>query len=161
MSRADLMVKLTSSALGLGYLPVAPGTWGSAGAAGAYWLLRQTGPAGPVITGVLLLAVCVVGVWTCPAAIELFGASDPGRFVLDELAGCWLTCLLFWGRGPLVTAAAAFVAFRVFDILKPFPLRALERLPGAWGVMADDLGAALYAAGTLWILGLFVERLSL
>jgi phosphatidylglycerophosphatase A len=162
MNRCELALKLTSSALGLGYLPVAPGTWGSAGAAGLYWLLRvEFGPAGVAVTGGLLVGALLLGLWLCPGAVRVFGDSDPGRFVLDELAGCWLTCLLFWGHGALLTAGAAFAAFRVFDVLKPFPIRALERLPGGWGVMADDLGAALYAGGALWIIRFAIGRLVL
>ncbi len=159
MNRSELVLKLTSSALGLGYLPVAPGTWGSAAAAGVYWLLRaEFGPAGVAVTGGLLVGTLLLGLRVCPGAVRVFGDSDPGRFVLDELAGCWLTCLLFWGPGAFLTAGAAFATFRVFDVLKPFPIGALERLPRGWGIMADDLGAALYSAGALWIIRFAIGR---
>lgn len=154
-------VKMASSALGLGFLPVASGTWASAAAAVVYVVLHRllvpSGADGPtvpcvvVLAGLFLIAVAL-GFMVCPAAQRLYGQRDPRPFVLDELAGQWLTCLLFWWRGPTQTVIAAFVAFRFFDILKPFPIRRIEGLRGAWGVMADDLLAALYAAGTLWAL---------
>jgi phosphatidylglycerophosphatase A len=147
----DLMVKAVASGLGLGYLPLAPGTAASAAGAVVYVLLRRLpGASGALILVWLLVAASVAGVLICPRAQALYGQPDPRRFVLDEIAGVWLTCLLFWWRGPLATAAAAFVAFRVFDGLKPFGLRRLEKLPGGWGVMADDFGAAAYSALVLW-----------
>ncbi len=150
--RSDRAVKLAATALGLGYLPVAPGTWASAGAAAIYLGLRAIGsPACYVVLGALTLLVIALGLGVCPRAAELFESKDPHEFVLDEVAGQWLTCLLFAWRGPLATAVAAFVAFRFFDILKPPPIRRLERIPGAWGVMVDDLAAAVYAAASLYL----------
>lgn len=152
MARRGLAVKVVSSGLGLGYLPVAPGTWASAGAALVYWLLHRLSVPHPaaVLAGIFLFVVAV-GMVVCPRAQDAYGEKDPRQFVLDEFAGLWLTCLLFWWRAPLETAAVAFFAFRAFDIVKPFPIRRLEKLPGAWGVMLDDLGAALYAAAALWV----------
>jgi phosphatidylglycerophosphatase A len=144
-------IKIVASALGLGHLPVAPGTWGSAGAAAVYVALRSLpGAAWRVALCVLFLAVLALGLWAAPRAEKAYGKSDPGPFVLDEVAGVWLTCLAFRWRGPLVTAIAAFAAFRVFDIAKPFPVRRLEDLPGGWGVMMDDLAAAAYSVALLW-----------
>ena len=153
MAERDRAVKLAASALGLGHLPVAPGTWASAGAAAVYLLLRGLGdPVSYSLLAVLTAAVIGLGIGVCPRAVEVYGSADPRRFVLDEVAGYWLTCLLFHWRGPVATALAAFVAFRFFDVLKPFPIRRLERIPGAWGVMLDDLAAALYAAAALYVI---------
>jgi phosphatidylglycerophosphatase A len=69
--------------------------------------------------------------------------EDPGLVVVDEVAGMWVT-LLFVPFTPL-TAALGFLAFRLMDIVKPFPARRLEDLPGGWGIMADDLMAGVYA----------------
>ncbi len=147
----DTLVKVASSALGLGHLPIAPGSWASGGAAALYVALRWLGPPGwRVLLALLFAAVTAAGVALAPRAERLYGCQDPRPFVLDEVAGIWLTCLLFWWRGPVSTAAAAFLAFRLFDVLKPPPLRRLEKLPGGWGVMADDLGAALCSALVLW-----------
>jgi len=155
MGHRDAFTAAFSSAFGLGYLPVAPGTWGSAGAAAACWALRQApAPWSFAIVSVLFVLVLVGGIALAPAAEALYGGKDPGRFVLDEVAGQWLTCLALWAHGPLVGVGAAFVAFRVFDVAKPPPIRRIERLPGGWGVMLDDLAAAVYAALAVWLVGL-------
>ncbi len=150
--RADkALVKAAGSALGLGHLPIAPGSWAAGGAAALYVALRWLGlPAWRTWLALLFAAVTLAGIALAPIAEKVYRQEDPRPFVLDEVAGMWLACLLFWWRGPVWTAAAAFLAFRVFDVLKPPPLRRLEKLPGGWGVMADDLGAALYSALLLW-----------
>jgi len=154
MATDDRWVKLIGSAFGLGYLPVAPGTWASAAAAAVYWLLRLwAGGAAAGIAGLLCLLTVAVGVGMGTRAEEMYGREDPGHFVLDELAGQWLTYALFWWGAPPLTVVTGFVAFRLFDVLKPFPVSRLEKLPGGWGVMADDLGAALYAAALSWLVG--------
>jgi len=151
MKPKDFATGLVASGLGPGYLPYFPGTSASAAAAAVYWLLRPLpGATGPLILVWLFVAVVATAVLIFPRAEALYGHHDPRPFVLDEIAGTWLTCLLFWWRGPAATAVAAFLAFRVFDGLKPFGLRRLERLPGGWGVMADDLGAAACSAAVLW-----------
>ena len=149
--------KMSVTVLGLGYLPVAPGTWGSAGAALVYLALRQA-PLWVATGGLVLLTLLslVVGVKICPWAENHYGAKDPSAFVLDEAAGYWLGCLLFWWHSPLASAIAVFVAFRIFDVLKPFPVSRLEELPAGWGVMLDDLCAAVYSALLLWPVCFFV-----
>lgn len=125
----------------VGYVPVAPGTAGSiAGLAlyGAAGLLGGT----QVEVGVLAV-VLAVGVWSSAASERHLGVTDPGVIVIDEVAGMLITLLALqptWG-GVL----AGFLAFRFFDVVKPFPARWAERLPGGWGVMADDVIAGLYA----------------
>lgn len=125
----------------VGYVPVAPGTAGSiAGLAlyGAAGLLGGT----QVEIGVLAL-VLAVGVWSSAASERHLGETDPGVVVIDEVAGMLITLLGLqptWGG-----ALAGFLAFRFFDVVKPFPARWAERLPGGWGVMADDVIAGLYA----------------
>jgi len=152
LGERDQGVRLAASALGLGYLPVAPGTWASAVAAAVYWSLRAL-PASHciLITQALFCVALLAGFAVCPRAQRVFGQADPGPFVLDELAGQWLTCLVFWSPDALAHAVGALLAFRLFDITKPFPLRRIEKLPGAWGVILDDLVAALYAAILLWV----------
>ena len=125
----------------VGYVPVAPGTAGSiAGLAlyGAAGLLGGT----QVEIGVLA-EVLAVGVWSSAASERHLGESDPGVIVINEVAGMLITLLALqptWGG-----ALAGFLAFRFFDVVKPFPARWAERLPGGWGVMADDVIAGLYA----------------
>ena len=106
----------------------------------------------------LLAAVAVillpVGIWAGNRALEDFGAKDPKQFVLDEAGGQMIACL---GALPMLQAswnlwiniAAAFVLFRLLDIIKPPPIRQAERLPGGWGIMADDLIAAIIAGGVV------------
>lgn len=92
----------------------------------------------------------VVGTWAAHEAERALGTKDPGAIVIDEVAGMTLSVLLV---PPTIAAlAVAFLAFRVFDILKPFPADAAQRLPGGLGVMADDLIAGVYAL--LVVLGL-------
>jgi phosphatidylglycerophosphatase A len=82
------------------------------------------------------------------------GNNDPGFVVIDEVTGQWITllfCPADW-RG----AAIAFVLFRLFDITKPFPIRRIERLPGGWGIVFDDVGAGLYAWGVASLLRIWI-----
>jgi phosphatidylglycerophosphatase A len=128
---------------GAGLLPKMPGTYGSAAAA---ILLYFTGTSPIVlIAGILIFStLCVaLGGW----AQDFLGKKDPGPVVLDEAAGICLTALfqppsLHGGVWPLI---AVFASFRLFDITKPPPARQLERLPAGWGILMDDLAAAVYA----------------
>ena len=162
MEARDSVRKLTVSVLGLGYLPLAPGTWASAGAAAVYVLVYWTlpGPVGTILLGGAAVLCFVAGVALGPWAQEHYERQDPRPFVLDDVVGQWLTCLLFRSGTAFGTAIAAFIVFRVFDILKPYPIRKLERLPGGWGIMLDDVGAAVYALLVLLTYGYIVARLA-
>jgi phosphatidylglycerophosphatase A len=135
--------RLVASGFGAGLLPRAPGTWGSLGAlvvgagllAASPWLL-----AGGVV------AATLAGLWAIPRA---GGSADPGWVVIDEVAGMWLTMLPLAGPSPL-GLALAFGVFRLLDITKPGPIGAIDRWPGAVGVMGDDLAAGLAGAALLW-----------
>ena len=124
-----------------GYAPVAPGTAGSLVGLGVYALVRWYG--GPGLEAIVLSAVVAVGVWSATVGERYFGKTDPGHVVIDEVAGMLLT--LLWLPVTWVGTLVGFLAFRVFDIIKPFPAGAAERLPRGWGVMADDLVAGVYA----------------
>jgi phosphatidylglycerophosphatase A len=195
-----------ATALGVGYIPKAPGTFGSlVGVATAFlsavFFLRPASLGGllslhpdydavltdkhflvpgsdihnailalPVFCALALLVLLVaIGVWSASRAAAYAGIEDPQFVVIDEVAGQHLTLLL-----PLIPIALphltthmdfsdfaiffalslvnwkylllGFILFRVFDIWKPFPLRRLEKLPGGWGIMADDWMAGVYAA---------------
>lgn len=136
--------RLFGSGLGLGLVPWAPGTFGTLGGVAVAWAL----PSDPA----LVAAAAVVFVLGLILAARLKG-EDPGWFVLDEIAA-YLLVPIGLGRGWLVWGGA-FVFFRLFDISKPWPIRHLERVPGGWGVMLDDLLAAFYAHAalrlTLWL----------
>jgi phosphatidylglycerophosphatase A len=148
--------RLLGTAFGLGLLPVAPGTWGTLlGVALAFLvgLLETTATQQLVLLG-LACAVTVVGVPLARAAEKEAARQDPGWFVLDEVAGYLVAVLghpLTW---PYLLGA--FVAFRVFDIWKPPPIRRLEKEGGGIGVMADDLMAGIYANVAVWMVSWFV-----
>ena len=93
---------------------------------------------------VLSAAGLALGVWAT-GRMSTPENPDPGSATWDEFVGMWLTCL-FIPLGNLVWLAGAFFVFRVFDVLKPWPCRRLERLPAGWGIMLDDVGAGLWGA---------------
>jgi phosphatidylglycerophosphatase A len=131
---------LVATAFGVGLAPLVPGTFGSLpGVVLAWGLGAAVGPWG-IAAG--LAAVTAAGTWAAEGAIRHFGDKDPRPVVVDEVAGQMLTLLFV----PLTwqVLLAGFLLFRVFDILKPFPAGALERLPGGAGIMADDLAAGIY-----------------
>ena len=135
-----------------GLVPIAPGTAGSVvglALALSARLLNQLW-----VEPVLILVVVAGGVWSASKAEDYYGRKDPGEVVIDEVAGMMLT--VFWLPSGWVPFVIGFLAFRFFDIVKPFPARMSERLPGGFGVMADDLVAGLYGYATvrtaLWLL---------
>ena len=141
MSRRSGVAVAIAEAGGVGRLPVAPGTWGSAAALLLAWPLAALSPAADAA---LLLALGAVAVAAADAAARRFRHRDPSRVVIDEVFGMALV-LAGWPGTGWRQLVPAFLAFRLFDVLKPPPLRVLERLPGGWGIVADDAGAALYA----------------
>jgi phosphatidylglycerophosphatase A len=171
-----------ATSLGAGYLPVAPGTWGSAVAialvSGTAALSRsEAGPFIVISEFTLLLALAAVGLWASESVVAAAPSDpDPGYVVIDELSGQTITlvaglALSAWTAPPSheaiiakITAVfaagllnwkylfAGFILFRVFDIWKPFPARRAEFLPGGLGIMADDWVAGAYAALGLWLL---------
>lgn len=140
---------IIASVLGIGYFPIASGTVMSIVATFAAWFLAQHG-GGLTLVAASLLAF-VIGVWACGDHAHATGRDDPSECVIDELAGQWLACagICFTPIYPSVASfALAFLLFRLFDILKPWPISAAEKLPGGMGVMADDMLAGL-AAGII------------
>jgi phosphatidylglycerophosphatase A len=134
---------MIATVFGAGYSPVAPGTVGSAVAALLLWLI----PFSRVGVVVFLVAVIIVGTWAAHIAERRLGGKDPGAIVIDEVAGMTLSVVLF----PLTSAVllGGFVLFRIFDVVKPPPAHASQRLTGGVGVMIDDLIAGLYALAVL------------
>jgi phosphatidylglycerophosphatase A len=132
---------------GAGLLKPAPGTWGSLAAIVVLYVLHGVSAVGAwpweLIVGMLACGAgnVLLGKW-----IErYFGRKDPGSCVIDEGAGICLTLLALPMVHPWMTFAAAFAAFRFFDILKLPPAKQLEHLPLGWGILMDDLAAAVYA----------------
>ncbi len=139
---------------GTGWLPWAPGTWGSLAALPFAWLLLYYG--GPGLLAISAFIVFVLGCRLSEIALEETQTKDPGWIVVDEVVGVWLTLLAV--PFGLIGFAQAFILFRLFDIWKPWPIDWADRkLEGGFGVMADDVLAAIYAAAVLLIGRYFFE----
>jgi phosphatidylglycerophosphatase A len=155
-----------ATSLGLGYMPFAPGTWGSFVGVLIYWLVFSRFPitvaghhlvwANSAITGVVLgaaiaLLLALSGVWAADRAATFLRKKDPGCVVIDEVSGQFLTFLFALAPANWKYLLLGLILFRVFDIWKPAPARQAESLPGGLGIMADDWIAGIYAAIVLWI----------
>jgi len=138
---ADRIAMLVATGLGAGYGPLVPGTWGSLPGVALAWIVEPRLGGWGLAT--LACVVALVGTWAADREARRLGQKDPGRIVVDEVAGQLVT-LCFLPATPQVLLAGFFL-FRVFDIVKPWPARRLEALPGGSGIMADDLMAGLYA----------------
>jgi len=146
MKRVALFIATSG---GAGYSPIAPGTAGSAVGAVLFWITRAW-PLGWQIA--LIVVVSAVGTWAAHVAARHFGREDPGEVVIDEVAGQLVT-LVATGAGLAGTCLGFFV-FRAFDVVKPWPVNRLERLPGGFGIMADDLLAGVFGNVVLRLVGL-------
>ncbi len=124
----------------IGFAPIAPGTWGSAAGLLLLVALRWTGSASLELAAVVVLLA--VGIWSADVTGRAMGDEDPGPVVIDEVVGMLIT--LLWIPVGLTGALLGFLLFRIFDIVKPFPARQCEQLPGGWGVMLDDVMAGVY-----------------
>jgi phosphatidylglycerophosphatase A len=130
---------MCATVFGVGYAPMAPGTFGSAAGLLLWWLL----PSSSWIQLAAIAAVFAIGAWSAGVCEEHCGRVDPGHVVVDEVLGMLIT--LFMNPVGPVGVGLAFVAFRAADVVKPFPVNRLERLPGGAGIMADDAMAGVYA----------------
>ena len=126
---------------GLGRAPFAPGTVASFVALPFAWLLAHFG--GNLLLLGATLAAALVGAWACDVYARRTNVVDPSECVADELAGQWLTCL--FAPLSLTGMLLAFLLFRLFDVLKPWPIPLAEQLEGGLGIMADDIVAAVMA----------------
>jgi len=132
----------------VGFAPAAPGTVGAAAAIPLFMALRWADS--PWLEVAVCAALVVAGAWSARLTEQALGVEDPGPVVIDEVVGMLVSLLFLPGTWPVILAA--FVAFRVFDIVKPWPAGRLEHVPGGWGVMADDVMAGVYANLTIQIL---------
>jgi phosphatidylglycerophosphatase A len=151
-----------ATSLGLGYLPKAPGTWGSLAGILIYGvtLFYFPMPAASstlAVTATVGLMLAAGGVWAADRAANFTGRKDPQFVVIDEVSGQHLTYALALAPLNWKYLLLGFILFRAFDIWKPFPARQAESLPGGLGIMADDWAAGLYAALGLW----FARRLGM
>lgn len=135
-----ILIKLISSVFFVGYSPYAPGTIGTLAGLGLYWVLsRHSFGLYFLIIGLLFIAGILIG----KKAEEVYKKKDCRKFVLDEVFGILIALAIVpFGLFYIITG---FILFRIFDILKPFPAKSLEKLPYGWGVMLDDAAAGIYA----------------
>ncbi len=150
----DRLFSIIGTSFGLAYLPVAPGTWGTLPGVAIFILMALVVPQA-YHTGFIagsIVVFCVLTVLLGSWAERYWKTKDPRVFVLDEVTGFLLTVLLFRTPDPFLTAGWAFVITRIMDILKLPPAYQLERLPGGWGILVDDLVSSLYAAALLHVL---------
>ena len=163
------MKKYIVTFFGIGLVPGMPGTYASFVAAVLFAVLWSVlgSVACLVVAGLILLAVGA-GFLFCPWAEDHFRRKDPGQFVLDEVAGQLLTLLIVFllamalqplARRPFAQVAAGFLLFRLFDVLKPWPIWKIERQPAGWGVVTDDLVAGVYAAGAAVVMTYVVRMM--
>ena len=142
-----------SNLFGIGLVPRAPGTAGSLAAVAAAFVVNSVG--GFALFVVAAVAACAIGLWSAHSAKLATGKEDPPEFVMDEFAGQWIALLpvsfIHWNTAVgfhlvIAAAAASFVLFRYFDIVKPGPVGWADRLEGGIGIMLDDLIAGALAA---------------
>lgn len=151
-----LLPRLIATSLGVGFLPVAPGTWGALLAI-VLWLPLYLWASMWVTFGVTLAATVLLtwaGTWASTESEKYWG-PDPVAACADETVGQWIT-LLPLSAGvhviPWWEIIVALILFRFFDIFKPLGIRSMEKFPGGYGMMADDILAAIYSAVLLMVL---------
>ena len=132
----------------VGFIPFAPGTFGAAVAIPLWYVLRQTGV--PLLEPLAIVVLFVAGAWGARVAERMLAVEDPGLVVIDEVVGMLISVI--WLPMTWQVALVGFVAFRLFDIIKPFPVNRLELVPNGWGVMADDVMAGVYAYASVRVL---------
>ena len=125
----------------LGYVPVAPGTFGSAAGLVVFYAVRSTGSCGVELAAIIVLFA--LGIWSGTVAERYLGDVDPAPVVLDEVVGILIT--LAFLPVSATGAIVGFLVFRLLDVVKPWPSSRFERLSGGLGVMADDGVAAVYS----------------
>lgn len=161
---------LAVTTFGVGYIPLAPGTWGSAVGVLIYLLFRrleqsissnftaqgwqesQITALVHAVNAVLFLLFCLLGIWAASRSTELFRHKDPSQAVVDEVIGQLLVFLFVPFDISWKLILAGFLLFRLFDIWKPYPIDSLQNLPVGIGVCADDILAGVYGGAILSII---------
>ncbi|NHZ85494.1 MAG: phosphatidylglycerophosphatase A [Planctomycetia bacterium] len=141
-----------STVLMIGYLPVAPGTWGSLAALLIWYVII-----GHISSITLILLISIIfafGVYTSSITERYLEKIDPSVIVIDEWVGQWIA-LLFLPKS-LLWGLIAFALFRLFDIWKPFPIKILDKMSGGFGIMLDDVLAGIYALLVISLLRVWV-----
>ncbi len=153
----ETIIKNIATFFGIGYLPWWPGTWASAAAVGLFFFLTQGSAkfffgAGLFATVVLMAA----GFAASGKAEKIFRKKDSSKIVIDEVAA--MAAVLVFIPQHVVFVAVAFIFFRLFDIFKPYPAKKIQQISGSWGIMGDDIIAALYTLASVWIFSSVIRR---
>lgn len=141
MSKIPFLIDFLATGFYLGKIPFMPGTFGSLAAIPIGFLGSMLPPALRAVAAVILF---FIGVFISNRFVDVSGLKDPGCVVIDEIAALAMLYFIFPFKPFYIISG--FILFRIFDILKPFPIRLLEAFPRGWGIMADDVMAAVYAA---------------
>ncbi|GAB4295079.1 MAG: phosphatidylglycerophosphatase A [Ignavibacteriaceae bacterium] len=144
--KLNFFEKLIGSTLFSGYIPFASGTFSSLVALLVYGI---PGIEKPPLLGALIIIFFITGVYISTKFEAVYG-KDPSECTIDEVIGMWIT-LLFLPKTILISILAFFV-WRIFDIIKPYPVRKLENLKAGWGVMLDDVVAGIYSLALMHLI---------
>ena len=136
----------------VGYLPFAPGTWGSVFAILLWWVLLKD--LNTYIFGAIIIIFLLIGIVVSNIIIDQSGDHDPSYIIIDELVGQWLA--LFLIPDGFFNIAISFILFRFFDIIKPWPIRLIEKFPKGLGVMSDDLTAGLITLVLIQVINIYL-----
>ncbi len=130
-----------ATVFGIGFLPGAPGTWGSLAAVAAWVGLQHVIPT----TGIILITVFLffIGVWITDHVARHEADEDPAEIVLDEWVGQWIPLWVIPATPEYIIGA--LILFRIFDVAKPWPVSLYDNVSGGWGIMLDDIAAGVYA----------------
>ncbi len=137
LSNLEKVSLFISSGALIGFIPPFPGTLGALQGILLYWLLQDLSF---FLHLIIVILFTLLGIYTSQMASFVLQKKDPDEVVIDEILGAYLAS---WGKSGFLELTLAFIFFRIIDIMKPFPLRRLERLPGGFGIMADDILAGL------------------
>ena len=142
-----LFCRIISTGLGIGYFPIAPGTMGALEILILYWIAPTFTPIQLIV---IILVLSALGIYTATITEKEIShklgpaeGKDPGIIVIDEIVGM-LVALVFVPK-TITFLIIAFILFRIFDIVKPFPIRKIENLHSGWGIVLDDIFAGIYA----------------
>jgi phosphatidylglycerophosphatase A len=159
----DRIALLVATGLGVGYCPVAPGTVGSFLGIILILLLSRIGLIGGPRLLFHLLVVTIItgaGIWAASRSEVIFKRKDPPQVVVDEIVGQLLTFGLIFKNPRFILLLMGFAFFRLFDIVKPFPIRKLEKVPLGFGIVLDDLAAGFYASLIIFLAHLYWPTLT-
>ena len=152
MTKIPVFHQVIASGFGSGYCPIAPGTAGACVGTLIWWgyaTILTNAYSTFLCTLIIVFIFTILGIWSSGIAEKYWG-KDPSRVVIDEMVGTWIALLAVPNGQAWGYMLAAFILFRFFDILKPLGIRKMEKLPGGYGIMADDILSGIYGLIVLY-----------